>query len=339
MVLVVPCQTLRARSVTCGGAGHSRGPGSGVPADSERIEDGLSRRQVLARGAVAAGVIWAAPVIRTATAYATSAAGTERPCTQFFLVACDALGTRPVRFPPDQPVYDDIAADATAVSTTSSTSTTTTTAPPATTTTTTPPATAAPTTTTTTTTTTPATGDASGTDSTSTTSTTLPVIEDPSSQDDFGLFPDPAPAVGSGTGADALPPDPHALAFSAAFAAAQAGTPDVLPAGIKTWLEQNPDVPVRYPESPPMLTQTSDEAWAVTLTEVGGPDPLTHQCRVVSGWATSKGKVGEFYLDPNPDTLDEFGRRGIFPNPRVDDLNTDPTALIDNIIFIFCCPQ
>jgi hypothetical protein len=315
-----------------------------VPADSERIEDGLSRRQVLARGAVAAGVIWAAPVIRTATAYATSAAGTERPCTQFFLVACDALGMRPVRFPPDQPGYDDIAADAAAVSTTSSTSstsTTTTTAPPAApaTSTTTPAATAPPSTTTTTTT--PATGDAnaSGPDSTSTTSTTVPTIDLPSTPDDFGLFPDPAPAVGTGTGADALPPDPHAVAFSAAFAAAQAGTPDPLPSGIKTWLEQNPDVPVRYPTTVPMLTQTSDEAWAVTLTEVQGPDPLTHQCRVVSGWATSKGKVGEFYLDPDPELMDEFGRRGIFPNPRVDDLATDPTALIDTIIFIFCCPQ
>lgn len=310
-----------------------------MPADSERIEDGLSRRQVLARGAVAAGVIWAAPVIRTATAYATSAAGTERPCTQFFLVACDALGTRPVRFPPDQPGYDDIAADAAAVSTTSSTSSTTTTStttpPTSETTTATTPAPTAPSTTTTTTTT-PA---GSDTTTSSTTTTTSPLTV-PSSQNDFGLFPDPAPAVVPGADpAAALPPDPHATAFSAAFAAAQAGTPDPLPSGIKTWLTQNPDVPVRYPTEVPMLTQTSDDAWAVTLTEVGGPDPLTHQCRVVSGWATSKGKVGEFYLDPDPELMDEFGRRGIFPNPRADELAADPTALIDNIIFIFCCPQ
>ena len=60
--------------------------------------EGLSRRQVLARGAVAAGIVWAAPVIRTASAYATSAAGTERPCSKFYLVCIDQLGARPVRF-------------------------------------------------------------------------------------------------------------------------------------------------------------------------------------------------------------------------------------------------
>lgn len=48
---------------------------------------GLSRRQVLARGAAAAGVAWAAPVIRTTRAYATGASdGTERPCTHFYIV-------------------------------------------------------------------------------------------------------------------------------------------------------------------------------------------------------------------------------------------------------------
>src|SRR6476659_6723135 len=92
---------------------------------TEDTGDGLSRRQVLARGAVAAGVVWAAPVIRTATAYATSSAGTERPCTNFFLVCIDALGVRPVRFGKDAPGYDETSADAvaSAVSTTSTSST------------------------------------------------------------------------------------------------------------------------------------------------------------------------------------------------------------------------
>jgi hypothetical protein len=56
--------------------------------ESERAERaGLSRRQVLARGAAAAGVAWAAPVVRTTRAYATGASdGTERPCTHFYIV-------------------------------------------------------------------------------------------------------------------------------------------------------------------------------------------------------------------------------------------------------------
>ena len=77
---------------------------------------------------------------------------------------------------------------------------------------------------------------------------------------------------------------------------------------------------MRYPTTLPMLTQTGDDAWAVLLAPVDGPDPLTHQCRVVKGWAQAKGKYAEFFLDPNPPTADEVGRRMIFPNPRADDL-------------------
>src|SRR3954468_2274158 len=126
-----PCSVRRAeRDLT--GDGHTRG--MGMPADSERIDEGgLSRRQILARGAVAAGVVWAAPVIRTASAYATSSAGTERPCINFYLVAVDPLGIRPVRFSPPSPFgYDDVPADVAAAAaaatttTTSSTSTTST---------------------------------------------------------------------------------------------------------------------------------------------------------------------------------------------------------------------
>ena len=78
---------------------------------SESASGGLSRRQVLARGAVAAGVVWAAPVIRTASAYATSAAGTERPCTKFYVVCLDMSGPRPIRFDDPDWEYDEMPAD------------------------------------------------------------------------------------------------------------------------------------------------------------------------------------------------------------------------------------
>jgi len=53
---------------------------------------GVSRRQLLARSAVAAGVVWAAPVVRTASAYAATSAGTSRPCTQFFVAGLSLSG-------------------------------------------------------------------------------------------------------------------------------------------------------------------------------------------------------------------------------------------------------
>ena len=55
-------------------------------------DSGLSRRQLLTRGAIAGGLVWAAPVIRTTAAYATTANGTERPCTDFFMVTIDPSG-------------------------------------------------------------------------------------------------------------------------------------------------------------------------------------------------------------------------------------------------------
>jgi hypothetical protein len=358
----------------------------GMPRDSEHIDEGgLSRRQVLARGAVAAGVVWAAPVIRTATAYATSSAGTERPCINFYLVAVDPLGIRPVRFSPTSRFgYDDLpdsAAAALAAATTTTTSSTTTSSTSSTTTTTKPPApkagqprasrhatTTTTSTTTTTTTTKPPLHAPDGDETASkvapspttkpprpaaqptpTTSTTRPPAR-PSTPsragggapvDDFGLFDD-ASAIDLTSPAATVPTDPadpHAVLFAAAAANAQAGTPDALPPGIKAWLEDNPDVPVRYPTTLPMVTQTGDDAWAIMLARVDGPDPLTHQCRVVNGWAGSKGKHAEFFVDPNPASADEAGRRVIFPNPRADDLVSDPSALIESVIFVFCCPQ
>jgi len=303
-----------------------------MPADSERNEDGLSRRQVLARGAVAAGVVWAAPVIRTATAYATSSSGTERPCINFYLVCIDPLGVRPVRFPPDSPGYDDGSAGlvAAAVSTTSTSSTTTTSSTSSTT-----------TTSTTTTTTTVPRKDPSAADLgdnlLDTTDDTQPLPETitPESED-FGLFPEtPVPAA---PGVE-VPEDPHVTALKAAQGAAEAGVPDNLPPGIREWMDANPTVPIQYPIELPMLTQSGDEGWAVLLAPVGGPDPLTHQCRGVKGWAQVKGDYAEFYLDPDPELLDEIGRRMIFPNPRAEDLLTDPSLLIENVIFVFCCPQ
>jgi hypothetical protein len=359
----------------------------GMPTDTDRDDQGgLSRRQVLARGAVAAGVVWAAPVIRTATAYATSAAGTERPCTNFYLVAVDLLGVRPVRFSPTSRFgYDDIPADAAAAlaaATTTTTSSTSTTSTSTTTTTTTPPpepkagqprASRHTTTTTSSTTTTSTTkpprhdpGDdetaskskptpsttkpkrpaahPTTTTSTTTTTTTKPPLPDrvgPGAPvDDFGLFTDPSTVdlTSPAAAVPADPADPHSVAFAAAAASSQAGTPDDLPPGIKNWLLDNPDVPVRYPAALPMITQTGDDAWAILLRPVGGPDPLTHQCRTVNGWATAQGKHAEFFVDPNPPT-DEAGRRIIFPNPRADALASDPSALIESVIFVYCCPQ
>ena len=49
-------------------------------------DGGLSRRDLLTRGAIAGGLVWAAPVIRTTAAYATTANGTERPCINFYMV-------------------------------------------------------------------------------------------------------------------------------------------------------------------------------------------------------------------------------------------------------------
>jgi len=61
--------------------------------EPERVlDDGLSRRQLLTRGAIAGGLVWAAPVIRTTAAYATTANGTERPCINFYMVVIGPSG-------------------------------------------------------------------------------------------------------------------------------------------------------------------------------------------------------------------------------------------------------
>ena len=64
-----------------------------MKAERERVPDGgVSRRQLLARGAIAGGLVWAAPVIRTTAAYATTANGTERPCINFYMVVINPAG-------------------------------------------------------------------------------------------------------------------------------------------------------------------------------------------------------------------------------------------------------
>jgi hypothetical protein len=60
---------------------------------------GVSRRQLLARSAVAAGVVWAAPVVRTASAYALTSAGTSRPCTQFYVAGLSLTGNWYPKYP------------------------------------------------------------------------------------------------------------------------------------------------------------------------------------------------------------------------------------------------
>jgi hypothetical protein len=333
--------------------------------EHQRTEDtgvGLSRRQVLARGAVAAGIVWAAPVIRTASAYATSAAGTERPCSKFYLVCIDQLGARPVRFINDSKGYDEMPSDAIisrfrpipgpapapTTTTTSSTSTTTTSSTSSTTTSSTSSTTTSSTSTTTTTKPfrdpTQGLGLFPGDEATpdprtlrnktkrktkkpTTTTTTDPNADpgaaasplDPSSPtfDDLGLFPDPT----------ATPPAVDATGIPAF---------DTLPPGIEQWLTDNPDVPVRYPDVPPMLTQTNDDAWAVLLPAVeSGPNPDTHQCRAVKGWSHAGTKYAEFYVDANLAGTDEENLRLIFPSPTMDDGN--PGA-IENLFLVYCCP-
>jgi hypothetical protein len=64
-----------------------------MPAEHESTENGgLTRRQLVTRGAIAGGLVWAAPVIRTTAAYATTANGTERPCQNFYMVVINPAG-------------------------------------------------------------------------------------------------------------------------------------------------------------------------------------------------------------------------------------------------------
>lgn len=321
---------------------------------TEDIDEGLSRRQLLARGAVAAGIVWAAPVIRTASAYATSAAGTERPCSKFYLVCIDQLGARPVNFADPSQGYDEMPSDAiiarfrpipgpAPTTTTSSTSTTTTSSTSSTTT---------------------SSTSSTSTSSTSTTTTTKP-FKDPTKG--LGLFPGEAnadprsvknkrkhkkPAATTTTTTDpnaALSPlDPNSPALNdlglfpaliptdPTVPATAAPAFDTLPPGIEKWLTDNPDVPLRYPDVPPMLTQTGDQAWAVLLPAVTtGPNPATHQCRAVKGWSQAKNKYAEFYVDANLVGTDEENLRLIFPSPTMDDGN--PGA-IENLFLVYCCP-
>ena len=156
---------------------------------------GLSRRQLLTRGAVAGGLIWAAPIIRTTAAYATTANGTERPCTNFFMVKIKSDGS----------VHD-------------------------------------------------------------------------------------------------APEDLHSK---------------YLPPAIQQWFADNPGVTVAFPARGqwPLLTQTSQDAWAVLLPEVTGPNAAGRQCRMVLGWARKDKNFKEGYVDPNPPLAVEVGRRLLFPCP------------------------
>src|SRR5689334_9064041 len=64
-----------------------------MPAEQESTDTGgLTRRQLVTRGAIAGGLVWAAPVIRTTAAYATTANGTERPCQNFYMVVINPDG-------------------------------------------------------------------------------------------------------------------------------------------------------------------------------------------------------------------------------------------------------
>ena len=169
---------------------------------------GLSRRQLLARGAVAGGLVWAAPIIRTTAAYATTANGTERPCRDFFMVVIGPSGQ--VR---------------------------------------------------------------------------------------------PAPG------------NVHAME---------------VPPAIRQWFDDNPAVPVAFPDVRPQLTQSGGDVWAVLLPEVTGPNAAGRQCRMVIGWGRGRGHhFAEGFVDPNPPLAAENGRRLLFPCPEKSlhpDSVVDPTT-------------
>ena len=176
-----------------------------MPAEHEQQSaSGLSRRQLLTRGAIAGGLVWAAPVIRSTAAYATTVNGTERPCTNFFMVVINPAGKA-------------------------------------------------------------------------------------------------HPAPGN-TQASSVPPK------------------------IRQWFRDNPDVPVEFPAVPPLLTQTGQDAWAVLLPEVTGPNAAGRQCRMVLGWARKGRSFKEGYIDPNPAIAVDVGRRLIFPCPPREDNANSPSG-------------
>ena len=242
-----------------------------MPAEHERQDGGWSRRQLLARSAVAAGVVWAAPVIRSTAAYATSAAGTERPCTQFFWCWIDLLGTREVRLEAIEghPL--------------------------------------------------PA-------------GTTTPTIAKPRPSDAEPQHKHPLPGIVSTTTSTTRPivdkpppPIPQTIG------------PDPLPPGIVIWRAENPDVPLAFPTLPPMLTQTSDQAWAVLLPAVTGANASARQCRLVRGIAHAGKDFLEGFVDPLPPIKEERGRRLLFPTPGFGEPD-NKGAVIDHLVLIYCCP-
>lgn len=183
-----------------------------MPSDrSAEATEGLSRRQLLARGAVAAGLVWAAPVIRTTAAYATTNNGTEQPCSRFFFVTINPAGKchRPG-----------------------------------------------------------------------------------------------ASRIG-GNGVTNID-DLRALVRAGGN----------LPPAIVQWLEDHPRVKLEFPAVCPQLTQFSDQAWALLLPAVTGPNADGRQCRMVIGWGRKGNDFAEAYVDPNPPLSTEVGRRLIFPKPE-----------------------
>jgi hypothetical protein len=183
-----------------------------MPSDhSPEPAAGLSRRQVLVRGAVAAGVVWAAPVIRSTAAYATTNNGTEQPCNRFFFVTINPAGKchRPG-----------------------------------------------------------------------------------------------ASRIG-GNGVTNID-DLRALVRAGGN----------LPPAIVQWLEDHPRVKLEFPAVCPQLTQASDQAWALLLPAVTGPNADGRQCRMVIGWGRKGNDFAEAYVDPNPPLNTEVGRRLIFPKPE-----------------------
>jgi len=270
---------------------------TGAMPESELVDKrGISRRQLLARGAVAAGVAWAAPVIRMSTAYAAASDGTERPATRFFAVAIDATNTTwsvfptggadlPASWQPEavgngwaQP-WDGQGEPPWGQTTSQPASTKVYTYnPPA-------------------------------------------VVAGPGQSVSFGRR-GTVDSTGDAATVDGTPVDDATVAaddpempdvdqFSQRIGA---DLPDPLPPPVVDWVYANPGIELEAPDRRPALTQVGDSAWACLLPAPPAlPDWWSRRYRLILGCYKDGNYFGsDGYEDPNASSA-ERGRRVIFP--------------------------
>ncbi|HZJ26340.1 MAG TPA: hypothetical protein VFF40_04890 [Acidimicrobiia bacterium] len=285
---------------------------------------------MLVRGAAAAGVAWAAPVIRTTKAYATGASdGTERPCTHFYIVCINRKNRSWPMFPEERsgfppswkpepvgngwpkpwdgrghpPWQSGAVAGGQANGSYEPSRTQTLTR-----------------------------SDSGATRSTSSGSgraATSYTYEQPHGQAGPGRsvgFTD-APVVPTAgisessvvTSPDAkirsdrsVPDRPDDSQFGSRIGA---DLPDPLPPPILDWIAANPGIKLENPKNEPVITQTGRDAWAALLPAPPHlPDWWARRCRLILGCYKNGNEFGgDAYPDPNPRDPDQHGRRLIFP--------------------------